>query len=588
MSTEKDGAAANGERESLRAELTAAISARQNAQESLARLQKQAHEERVALLSELGHWKQVCADYRVDAERLRRWRRLRQRIAPEGSFRHWTLTFIKGAAERVLGKGRKNPKKDNREYNALLLRCEYPDLDAAEDVSGFLCIRGWAWPRSAVERIQVFVDDLHAGNAFYGFERPDLLSFHPERGSDVHLGFSFRLDARKLGSGVHKLKILAIGENRESAVEGTINVIERQESEPRSQITYQPAIANNGRSPKIASRTFGPSTDESVIASVVIFARNQAEILAQSLPVIASQKTSFSFEIVGYDTESHDGTPQVFRRNGARVVSVRSHEFHHVKTRLQSLNETVGKFVVFLVGDAIPTDEHWLQALLNPLLDDPLVAATYSRQLPAAGCVPWEARDIYLGSPVVREVKEVDWSKPAEVENYRNHKWKFISFSDVSACYRREVLERLPVLEGLPEVEDQYWCKCLLESGYRIVLEPTSAVIHSHNHSVREVYMRQFRFGRCFAGFMDAQPEPLHTFFLAVTNEVTNDLFFIVNSPASWLTKSKWILQAPLMRFVKSYGWRQGLHKGGFKAEPSGNCSIVTETRQTVPAERSK
>jgi rhamnosyltransferase len=333
------------------------------------------------------------------------------------------------------------------------------------------------------------------------------------------------------------------------------------------------------------------SLEQPVEASLIIFTRNQAEIVERALSAISRQKASVRFEVIGFDTESDDGTPQVFRRYGARVVSVRRDEFHHVRTRLRSLNEASGKFVVFLVGDAVPADEHWLEGLLRPLIEDPQVAAVYSRQLPAADCVPWEARDIYLGCSVVREVKQVDWSEPAEVENYRKHQWKFISFSDVSACYRQELLRALPIPEALPEVEDQYWCKCLLERGHRVVLEPTSLVIHSHNHSLRQLYRRHVTFGRCFATFMDAQAQPIHKLLIRTVENSVGDLFFIAGGKTNWLRKCKWAVQAPVMRFAKLYGLHQGFRLGGFGSETETkrhDLDRATTSDDVVPAERSK
>ena len=190
---------------------------------------------------------------------------------------------------------------------------------------------------------------------------------------------------------------------------------------------------------------------------------------------------------------------------------------------------------------------------------------------------------------MVREVKQVDWSQAAEVQNYRDHQWKFVSFSDVSACYRRELLEKMPVLKDLPEVEDQYWCKCLLEGGFRVVLEPTSVVIHSHNHSLRELYRRQVRFGRCFATFMDAHPEPIHGFLYGIVTDTINDLLFTAVCGANWVVKSKWMLQAPVMRFAKRYGLRQGFRVGGFGTKEAGGGDLAAEaTADIVPVERSK
>jgi rhamnosyltransferase len=474
----------------------------------------------------------------------------------------------------------------------LILKCEQPNLTAGEKISGFSLVRGWASPRSRVKRIEILVDQAHVGAAFYGFARPDVIRSSPELGGEIHLGFAFRLDATKLSIGSHVLKIVAIDEKGQTtSLEGNIEVVQQRQSKEVPSSVDRSAFRSN---PDMERPSSISRAGETVEVSVVIFARNQAEFLSRSLPVIVNQKTSFRFEVIGFDTESDDGTPHVFRRHGVRVVPVRRDEFHHMRTRLQSLQEARGSLVVFLVGDALPADAYWLEALVWPLIDDPLVAATYSRQLPAGDCVPWEARDIYLGCSVVREVKQVNWSRPAEVENYRKNQGKFISFSDVSACYRRELLESLPIPEALPEVEDQYWCKCLLEAGYRVVLEPTSLVIHSHNHSAREVYQRQVRFGRCFATFTDVSVEPMSKLVFGTLKDTVNDLFFIVGCKTSSLRKWKWILQAPLMRFLKRYGLRKGFRIGAFgDGRVSGyeftSTSTSTSTNDIrVPTERAK
>ena len=472
----------------------------------------------------------------------------------------------------------------------LLLCCDDPNLNTISQISGICCIRGWAAPKSEISTIDVFLDGNRAGSAFYGFVRPDVIRSNPKLGHDVRVGFAFRLDATKLVAGIHSVRVVATGRNGNTvSLEGTIELGTSVPIEGGSCVSSAAGLgACDPR--QSTTRSFNVSVEQPVEASVIIFTRNQAEIVDRSLSIISHQKASFRFEVIGFDTESDDGTAQVFRRYGARVVSVRPDEFHHVRTRLRSLSEASGKLVVFLVGDAIPADEHWLEGLVRPLIEDPLVAAVYSRQLPASDCVPWEARDIYSGCSVVREVKQVDWSNPAEVENYRRHQWKFISFSDVSACYRRELLGALPILDALPEVEDQYWCKCLLERGYRVVLEPTSLVIHSHNHSLRQIYRRQVRFGRCFATFMEAQPQSMFKVLLRTVEDTLGDLFFIAGGRTNWLCKCKWAIQAPVMRFAKRYGLSEGLRLGAFGGGRINRRDLGTAraSDNAMPAERSK
>ena len=275
--------------------------------------------------------------------------------------------------------------------------------------------------------------------------------------------------------------------------------------------------------------------------------------------MIHSQKTGLSFEVIGMDTESEDGTPEIFRRFGAKVIQVKQADFHHVRTRMLGVKESCGAHVIFLVGDAIPYTPYWLENLVRPLLQDASVAAAYSGQLPRPGCYPWEARDIYGGGSPVRRVKSVDFGDPYQAENYRNHIWDFVMFSDVSSCYRRELLERIPFNESLPEVEDQEWCKRAIEHGYAVIFEPTSVVVHSHNDSWRRLYRRNFIYGQAFASFLELGPEPLKKVIFRAAHDTVADLFYIAAEPVGLAKRLRWIAEAPVARFIKRWAFNRGV-----------------------------
>lgn len=293
--------------------------------------------------------------------------------------------------------------------------------------------------------------------------------------------------------------------------------------------------------------------------SIVILARNEAPHLAVSLPIIRDQKTALSFEVLGIDTESEDETVALFQRYGARTISIARSEFHHVRTRMLGVKESRGTYIVFLVGDAIPYTENWLENLVKPLLQDTSVAASYSRQLPKPGCYPWEARDICAGGSPVRRVKSVDFADPFQAQNYRNHTWDFIMFSDVSSCYRRDLLERFPFNETLPEVEDQEWCKRAIEQGYAVVFEPTSVVIHSHNDTWRRLFRRNFIYGQAFASFLELRPDPIKKVIFRAAYDTAADTFYIAGAPASVGRKLGWMLRSPIVRLIKRWAFNQGV-----------------------------
>jgi rhamnosyltransferase len=478
------------------------------------------------------------------------------------------MLLLRSLAERILRVSRGYERGSSvGEQPAVLLWCDEPNLQTTPRLSGITCIHGWAIARSKIGEVRIFLDDAELGRAFHGFVRDDVIQKHPGYGNDIHIGFAFRFDISKKPPGIHTLKILATAITGETAsIEGKVELVpeQYQDNSPpakRTQERIQTTISLS-ESQVVQART-NRNQEERVDISIVILARNEARNLSRLLPLLKEQKTSAKFEIIGIDTESEDGTADLFRRHRARVFSVPQKEFHHFHTRLMGVSQAYGPLVVFLVADAIPANQHWLQALVQPLLEDPLVAATYSRQLPAPRCVPWEARDIYRGGSVVREVKQVDWSQPISVENYAKHQWKFIAFSDVSSCYRKELLQSLPVPDGVSEMEDQYWCKCLLERGCRIVLDPTSIVVHSHNDSIKRLYHRQLIYGRCFSAFTDSRPEPWHSLVFRSLEDSAGDLFYIAATPdGSFFRKWWWMMQTPIMRFVKRYGFREGIRQG--------------------------
>ncbi|MDW7684979.1 MAG: hypothetical protein SCK29_12795, partial [Bacillota bacterium] len=62
-------------------------------------------------------------------------------------------------------------------------------------------------------------------------------------------------------------------------------------------------------------------------------------------------------------------------------------------------------------------------------------------------------------------------------------KQKLLTFDNVSSCIRKSIWQEIPFRE-ISFGEDIDWSKHVIEAGYKIVYEPNSAVIHSHNRSV--------------------------------------------------------------------------------------------------------
>jgi rhamnosyltransferase len=296
--------------------------------------------------------------------------------------------------------------------------------------------------------------------------------------------------------------------------------------------------------------------------SIIIPTYNGARDIREVLTRIYDQKVDAAFEVIVIDSQSTDGTPDLVREFPARLVPIRKADFSHPGTRNVGWRQARGDLVVFMTQDAIPYDRRWLERLLAAVLDDARVAGAYSRQLPRPGCNASEARDIYTGAGPLRQVKVVDLGDARQREHYQAHLYEFIRFSNVSACYRKAVLEQFPFDERLPMVEDMEWCKRVLEAGYTVIYEPASVVLHSHDHALRQVYRRHRDYGLAFREFTPLR-STIPSVLFGVARETVLDLFFILTIEADLPRKLAWALRSPLYRAGMRWGLHRGLRQAG-------------------------
>jgi len=292
--------------------------------------------------------------------------------------------------------------------------------------------------------------------------------------------------------------------------------------------------------------------------SIVLLTFNGEQYLAEVLASIFAQRTRFRYEVLAIDSGSTDRTLEILSRHPVRVIEIPNQEFGHGRTRNLAAQNSSASYVVFLTQDAEPANENWLDNLVRPLVEDERVAGSYSRQIPRPDCNPIESRDIGIGAGPLSAVKRVDHQDPFQKESYAACLFRFISFSNVSSCIRRDVLDRLPFSERIVMVEDQEWCKRAIESGYWIIYEASSVVYHSHNHSLPMIYQRHFDYGVSLREFASLPLSLKGVLFYAVF-EAMGDVIFIVGQRQGALSTCKWIFKAPIIRFVMRYGLYRGL-----------------------------
>jgi glycosyltransferase involved in cell wall biosynthesis len=229
-----------------------------------------------------------------------------------------------------------------------------------------------------------------------------------------------------------------------------------------------------------------------VSVTVAIPIRDGGSLLAGTLAALAEQ--SVEHELLVCDSGSRDGSLELARSHGARVLEIEPHRFNHGATRNLLVGEARGARVALLTQDAEPADERWLERLLSGFAlgeDVGLVYGSYRPRPCASPAVRIELERWFDslspdGSPRVERMEEHERALPAaELIGRRGF------FTDANACISRAAWERAPFRE-VPYAEDRVLAIDMLRAGYAKAYVPDAAVLHSHDYTASEELRRCF------------------------------------------------------------------------------------------------
>jgi rhamnosyltransferase len=242
--------------------------------------------------------------------------------------------------------------------------------------------------------------------------------------------------------------------------------------------------------------------------SVVIPTLNAGPSFGELLERLLDQETPFGYEVLVIDSGSTDGTVGLARRHGAAVHQILPSEFGHGATRNLGVSLSRGEYVAFIVQDAIPLDGWWLASMVGNLDADDLVAGVYGRQVPRPESGPL-ARALVNGWPTASLERRVQYVEAPAV--YRglapSERRSLATFDNVSSCVRRSVWESIP-FEQAGFGEDVRWARSVLEAGYKLVYEPRSTVLHSHERGALHDLRRNYVDGEVLLELFDLAPTP--------------------------------------------------------------------------------
>ena len=227
-------------------------------------------------------------------------------------------------------------------------------------------------------------------------------------------------------------------------------------------------------------------------ATVAIPVRDGGELLARTFASLARQ--SVEHELLVCDSGSRDGSVQLARDYGARVLEIEPASFNHGATRNLLMEAASGTHVALLTQDAEPADERWLERLLSAfeLGEDVAIAYGPYRPRPTASFAVRAELDAWFaslspnGAPRVERLGEQERGRSAaELIGARGF------FTDANACLAREAWRAVP-FRSIGYAEDRLLAIDMLRAGYAKAFVPDAAVLHSHDYTPTQSLRRSF------------------------------------------------------------------------------------------------
>ncbi len=239
---------------------------------------------------------------------------------------------------------------------------------------------------------------------------------------------------------------------------------------------------------------------------VAIIMRSKDEQPHADLTLKALSRQSFTaYTLYNVDSGSTDGTLEAvreFNRIPDHIIEIPPEDYVPGVVLNMMVEKVSEPILVFLNADAIPLDDFWLEHLLAPIFADE-ADASMSRQV---------ARDS------ASFINKYDYERAYSSRNVnRNHEF----FSAAACAFRRSLWEKTKFYtDGY--AEDLAWSCACQEQGARFQLVYDSAVEHSHDYTLSQLYRKRFRHGIAYVHIYGTRPNLLRQSF-ACTKELIRD-----------------------------------------------------------------
>ncbi len=221
---------------------------------------------------------------------------------------------------------------------------------------------------------------------------------------------------------------------------------------------------------------------------VVVRAKNEAAKIGRTLERMAGQTIADRAEIVVVDSGSTDGTVDIVREAGVRLIEIPPETFTYGRSLNIGCRDAEAPLFVALSAHAAPFDSEWLERLIEPFEDERVACACGFPNAPDGGKL-----------------------RGRFVQDYEHAQaYPFWGYSNSSGAFRADLWREYPFREDMPGTEDKDWAWHWLQRDRLVVIDPVFVTDHSHSD---EGPVKTFRRAQAewegFAMYLDLEPYSL-------------------------------------------------------------------------------
>jgi rhamnosyltransferase len=218
---------------------------------------------------------------------------------------------------------------------------------------------------------------------------------------------------------------------------------------------------------------------------IVIRAKDEAAKIGTTLTRLAQQTLADRAEVVVVDSGSRDGTVEIARAAGVRLIEIPAASFSYGGAINIGCEDATTPLVVALSAHAPPFDEHWLEQLVKPFSDERVACACGYEHGPDGEP---------LDGPLVQDLALA-------------RRYPFWGYSNSAGAFRTELWRKRPFREDMPATEDKEWAWHWLNEGHLAVVDPRLATQHSHrDEGPLKTYARARDVWQGFSMYLNLEP----------------------------------------------------------------------------------